>query len=105
MKEAVGKVLKEEGYVADVRTTGMEESNPKMRMLHVYLRYDEDRHSIIKGLKRVSRPGRRIFRGVSDLDKVLDGLGVSILSTSRGIMSDRKARKDRVGGEVICKVW
>jgi len=106
MKEGVCRVLKEEGYVQDVQVveTPSRTGKPR-RALHVYLRYDGDRRPMVRGLRRVSRPGCRVFRGVDDLGKVLDGLGISVLSTSRGLMSDRRARKERVGGEVICKVW
>ena len=101
IKESVATVLKKEGYVEDVKMT----EEGIFKTLHIYLRYDEDRKPIIKSLKRVSKPGRRIVKGVDDIEKVLDGLGVSILTTSRGVLSDREARKARVGGEVICKVW
>ena len=101
LKESVCIVLKDEGYLLDVKST--EEDGKKT--LHVYLRYDDESRAIIRGLKRVSRPGRRVFRGVKDLGKVLDGLGISVLSTSRGVISDRTARKDHLGGEIICKVW
>lgn len=105
MKESVCQVLKEEGYIEDVRRTEEEGAGPKGRFLHIFLRYDEDRKPLIRGLRRVSRPGRKVYRGVETIGKVLDGLGVAILTTSKGVMSDRKARKERVGGEVICKVW
>ncbi|MHC4607573.1 MAG: 30S ribosomal protein S8, partial [Planctomycetota bacterium] len=101
LKEGVSRVFKDEGYVADVQVT--EEGGRKT--LHVYLRYDDDHKPIIRGLRKVSRPGRRVFRGVDGIGKVLDGLGVSVLTTSQGVMSDRRARKERVGGEVLCKIW
>ena len=104
LKEAVCRVLKDEGYVQDVRAD--EASAPrKSRQLHVYLRYDENKRPLIRGIRRVSRPGCRVFRGLGDWEKVLDGLGITVISTSHGVVSDRAARKERVGGEVICKVW
>lgn len=104
MKEAVARVLSDEGYVGDVRVTDPEEGSV-IKHLHVYFRYDEEMSPVFRALRRVSRPGKRVYRGVGDLGRVLDGLGVSVLSTSKGVMSDRKARTERVGGEVICKVW
>lgn len=105
MKESVCRVLKEEGYIEDVQTVEDEKLGKKGRRLHVYLRYDAEGVSVIRGLHRVSRPGCRVYRGVRNLGKVLDGLGITVLSTPRGIVSDRKARREKLGGEVICKVW
>ena len=104
MKEGVASVLKSEGYLTDLKVTA-EEKRPQIKTLHLWIKYDEWGKAVITGIKRVSRPGCRIFRGVDSLGKVLDGLGVSILSTSKGILSDRQAKKSRVGGEVICRVW
>ena len=104
MKEGVASVLKSEGYLTDYKVTA-EEKRPQIKTLHLWVKYDEWGKAVITGIKRVSRPGCRIFRGVDSLGKVLDGLGISILSSSKGIMSDRQAKKSRVGGEVICRVW
>ena len=104
MKEGVAGVLKSEGYLTDFKVTG-EEKRPQIKTLHLWVKYDEWGKAVITGLKRVSKPGCRIFRGVDSLGKVLDGLGISILSTSKGIVSDRSAKKSRLGGEVICRVW
>jgi len=76
-----------------------------LKSLHLYLKYDSVGASVISDIKRVSKPGCRIFRGVDNLGRIMDGLGVQVLSTSKGILSDRQARKERVGGELICKVW
>ncbi|HZE99157.1 MAG TPA: 30S ribosomal protein S8 [Planctomycetota bacterium] len=104
MKEGVAKVLRSEGYIEDVKSI-QDEKKPERKTLHLYLKYDSNGESVISEIKRVSKPGCRIFRGVDSLGRIMDGLGVQVLSTSKGIMSDRQARKDRVGGELICKVW
>jgi small subunit ribosomal protein S8 len=104
MKEGVAKVLRSEGYLEDVKMV-QDEKRKELRTLHLYLKYDSDGSSVISDIKRVSKPGCRIFSGVDSLARIMDGLGVQVLSTSKGIMSDRQARKERVGGELICKVW
>ena len=104
MKEGVAGVLKSEGYLTDFKVTA-EEKRAQIKTLHLWVKYDEWGKPVITGIKRVSRPGCRIFRGVDDLGKVLDGLGISVLSSSKGIISDRQAKKSRLGGEVICRVW
>ena len=104
LKEGVAKVLRTEGYLEDVKSI-QDEKKPERKTLHLYLKYDGTGESVITEIKRVSKPGCRIFRGVDSLGRIMDGLGIQVLSTSKGIMSDRQARKDRVGGELICKVW
>ena len=104
LKEGVAKVLRSEGYLEDVKSV-QDDKRKELRFLHLYLKYDTNGDSVISDIKRVSKPGCRIFRGVDNLARIMDGLGVQVLSTSKGIMSDRQARKDRVGGELICKVW
>jgi small subunit ribosomal protein S8 len=101
LKEHVADVLKLEGYVDDVRVSEGEE--PKM--LVVVLRYGRDRVSAIDGLRRVSTPGRRVYVRHDRISRVCSGMGISILSTSRGVMTDREARRQRVGGELLCEVW
>jgi small subunit ribosomal protein S8 len=103
MKRSVAEILKSEGYVADVRMVP-EETGPQ-RHLEIVLKYTRDRQSAIDGIKRVSKPGRRVYVRHDRIPSVLSGLGISILSTSRGVMSDREARRQRLGGEVICEVW
>ena len=103
-KEGVAKVLRSEGYLEDVKTI-QDEKRPERKTLHLYLKYDGTGQSVIAEIKRVSKPGCRIFRGVDSLGRIMDGLGIQVLSTSKGIMSDRQARKERVGGELVCKVW
>jgi small subunit ribosomal protein S8 len=101
LKEHVAGVMKAEGYLDDVRVSEGEE--PKM--LTLVLRYGRDRQSAIDGLRRVSTPGRRVYVRHDRLGRVCSGMGISILSTSRGVMTDREARKQRVGGELLCEVW
>lgn len=97
-KVAIATVLKEEGYVADFTVAG--EAKPE---LEITLKYFQGK-KVIDSLKRVSRPGLRIYKSSSELPKVLDGLGVAIVSTSKGMMTDRAARKAGIGGEIICYV-
>lgn len=99
---SVAEVLKREGYVEDVRTTDGPDGRPRLR---IYLKYDADGNPVISSIGRVSRPGRRDYRGVRELPRVLNGLGIAVLSTSRGVFSDREARAHGVGGEVLCEVW
>jgi small subunit ribosomal protein S8 len=101
IKENVAAVMKAEGYLDDVRVS--EGEDPKM--LTLVLRYGRDRQSAIDGLKRVSTPGRRVYVRHDRIGRVCSGMGISILSTSRGVMTDREARKQRVGGELLCEVW
>lgn len=100
--KSVVDVLRREGYVEDVRVAEGVTGRP---MLRVYLKYDDDGNPVISSIGRVSRPGRREYRGVGELPKVLNGLGISVLSTSRGVFSDREARAAGVGGEILCEVW
>ena len=104
LKEGVAGVLRSEGYLEDVKVT-VDEQRKYLKTLHLFMKYDTDGTAVITEIKRVSKPGCRVFRGVDRLGRVLDGLGVSVLSTSKGILSDRQARKERVGGELICRVW
>jgi small subunit ribosomal protein S8 len=101
LKEAVALILKSEGFIADVRPS--EGDGPKK--LTIVLKYGRDRQSAIDGVRRVSRPGRRVYVRHDRIPRVLSGLGISILSTSRGLMSDREARRQKIGGELICEVW
>jgi small subunit ribosomal protein S8 len=101
MKEAIARILAAEGYIDgfEVRPSGAHST------LDVRLRYGTDRSRIIEGLRRVSKPGRRVYAGVDDLPRVRGGLGVAIVSTSQGLLPDREARRRRLGGEVVCEVW
>jgi small subunit ribosomal protein S8 len=101
LKLEIIKVLKDEGFIADF----VEHKAEPQSEVTVQLKYGPDRKPVITGIRRVSKPGLRRYSNVRDLPTVLGGLGIAILSTSRGIMSDAKARKDRVGGELICTVF
>jgi small subunit ribosomal protein S8 len=100
-KEEIARVLVEEGYL---ESTSVVEKKPR-NLLRVGLRYDGHRRSVITGMKRVSRPSLRVYVGVSEIPAVRRGLGVNVLSTPKGILVDRAARRENVGGEVICTVW
>ncbi len=100
IKERIAEILKAEGYIADYR---VDESG--FGTIVVTLKYGRDRESAIAGLRRKSRPGRRVYVSYRDIPKVHNGLGVAIMSTSRGVMSDKSAREQKVGGEILCEVW
>lgn len=101
LKVAVAEVLLKEGFISGLSV----EENDKKAELVMDLRYDGAGHSMIDSIQRVSKPGRRIYVGASEVESVRNGLGMSILSTSKGVMCDRDARAQNVGGEVICEVW
>ncbi len=96
----VAQVLKEEGYIQDVQSI----DDALQGLLRVYLKYGPQGERVIQAIDRVSRPGRRVYRGADDLPRVLNGLGIAVVSTSQGILSDRQCRLKRVGGEVLCTV-
>jgi len=103
VKRTIADVLKSEGYVADVSVEETEDA--PQPTLTLVLKYGRDRLPAIEGIRRISRPGRRIYVRAQDIPKVRSGLGIAVLSTSRGIMSDRQARKAGVGGELLCEIW
>lgn len=100
-KEAITKILKEEGYLLNYKTI----SENNKQTLRVYLKYAEGNEKVIKGLKRISKPGRRVYTNVEDMPKVLGGLGIAVVSTSKGIITDKVCRKENIGGEVLCYIW
>jgi len=103
VKKNIALLLKAEGYIADVR---QEEWGPqKHQTITIVLKYGDDRKSAFQGLKRVSRPGRRVYVRHDQIPRVLSGLGISIISTSHGLMSDKEARRRKIGGELLCEVW
>ncbi|MGD8376537.1 MAG: 30S ribosomal protein S8 [Acidobacteriota bacterium] len=101
LKSDLARVLQEEGYIEGFR---VREEGPR-RIIRVALRYTEDGDPVVSGLQRASRPGRRNYTGAKEIPRVLGGLGICVLSTSQGVMSDREARRRHVGGEVLCNVW
>lgn len=105
-KVAIAKIFKEEGFIKDIEVVDGE--NPLFKTLRIHLKYmgdRRDRRPVISGLERVSKPGRRIYAKRSEIPWVLSGLGVTILSTSKGVMSGRRARQVGLGGEILCKIW
>lgn len=101
MKLELAKILKQEGFI---RTFKLVEEGAQ-GLIRLYLKYAEDGEPVIHGLKRASRPGRRIYADVDHLPKVRNGLGVAVISTNRGVLTDEQARGLRVGGEVLCEIW
>ena len=101
LKQHVAEVLKSEGFLDDVRVSDGEGK----KTLTLVLRYGRDKASAIDGVRRVSAPGRRVYVRFDRIPRVRSGMGISILSTSRGVMTDRDAREKRVGGELLCEVW
>jgi small subunit ribosomal protein S8 len=101
LKTEIARILKEEGYVANYKAT--EENGQKL--LRVYLKYGNNNEAAISNLERISKPGCRVYVGRTEIPRVLGGLGINILTTPRGVMTGREARKQGVGGEVLCQVW
>lgn len=100
-KKAIAQILLEEGYINKVDYIADE----KQGVIKITLKYGENKSRVVAGIKRISKPGLRVYAGKDDVPKVLNGLGIAIVSTSNGVMTDKKARKAGVGGEVICYVW
>jgi len=118
LKVAIAKVLVEEGFALGYRTgkyatnaAGVKEFTENANfseshiVLQVYLKYGSEGERVIRHIQRYSKPGRRVYQGYKDVRRVLDGLGIAILSTSKGVLSDRQARQAKVGGEILCTVW
>jgi small subunit ribosomal protein S8 len=101
VKRGLAEVLKREGYIWDWEEL---DSQPS-RQLRLHLKYGPNGERVIRHIKRVSKPGRRIYSGAANLRPVLNGLGITIISTSRGVISDREARQRNLGGEVLCELW
>ena len=101
LKAEIARILKEEGYISNFKATDEE----GRKVLRVYLKYNSDNASPISDLKRISRPGCRVYVGHSEIPRILGGLGINILTTPKGVMTGRQARKEGVGGEVLCEVY
>ena len=101
LKKNILRVLKEQGYIVDF----VAEMEKEHGILSVELKYGPDREKIIRVIQRISTPGKRVYSGAADLPDVLDGLGISIVSTSKGVLSNIQAKKLRLGGEILCEVW
>jgi len=101
VKKAIAQILLDEGYIASFTVN----DDGKQGVIHITLKYGQNKSQVITGIRRVSKPGLRIYTNVEDMPKVMKGLGIAILSTSKGIMTDKDARKANVGGEVLAFVW
>jgi small subunit ribosomal protein S8 len=101
LKKDIAKILQEEGFIAGFEVA----EGDYQGVIRIVLRYSQDGAPIIHGMERVSRPGRRVYRGKTEIPQVLDGLGVSIVSTSKGVLSGADAMRNGVGGEVLCQIW
>ncbi len=101
MKISVAKILKSEGYIKNYKLL----KDRKNGILRIYLKYDGYNEGVIMGLKRMSKPGRRLYVKKEDIPPVLNGMGISVLSTSKGVLADREAKKLNVGGELLCNIW
>jgi small subunit ribosomal protein S8 len=101
LKISLARIFKEEGFIKNYKVI----KDTRQGILRIYLKYTEHQQPLIQGLKRVSKPGCRVYAGHAELPKVQGGLGVAVVSTSQGILTDRQARKVEVGGEVLCEIW
>lgn len=101
LKINVAKVLKSEGYIKNFRII----SDGQHRYIRIFLKYDNEGNPVIEGLQRVSKPGCRVYKKHDQIPQTLNGLGISIVSTSRGLMPDNEARQEKIGGEILCAVW
>ena len=101
MKKAIAQILLDEGYIKSFQLI----EDGKQDIIRIVLKYGENKTSVISGLRRVSKPGLRIYTNCEDMPKVMKGLGIAIVSTSKGVMTDKQARKENVGGEVLAFVW
>ncbi|WP_067928110.1 30S ribosomal protein S8 [Alicyclobacillus shizuokensis] len=101
LKRAVAEILKREGYIRDAEFI----ADDKQGIIRLFLKYGRNQERVITGLKRISKPGRRVYASRDEIPRVLGGLGIAILSTSKGVLTDKEARKLGVGGEVICYIW
>ena len=102
LKVEVAKILKSEGFISNYKLV---DENKTQGVLRVYLKYSEDGEPVIHGIERISRPGRRVYRNKQEIPRVLGGLGLAIVSTSKGVLAGHDAVKNGVGGEVLCQVW
>lgn len=101
VKASLCRILKDEGYIKNYKFI----RDDKQGILRIHIKYGDAREGALTGARRISRPGRRIYVGHDDIPRIMNGMGIAIVSTSRGIMTDRQARKEGVGGEVLCSVW
>lgn len=100
-KKSVAEILKQEGFIKDFESI----DDGKQGIIRLYLKYGVNREKVITGLKRISKPGLRVYAKKDEIPRVLGGLGIAVISTSKGIMTDKQARKEGLGGEVLCYIW
>ena len=101
LKQEIARILKEEGFIADYKI----KENSVQNIIVLSLKYGQNKERVISGLKRISKPGLRVYAKASEMPKVLNGLGIAIVSTSKGLMTDKNARKESFGGEVLAYIW
>jgi small subunit ribosomal protein S8 len=101
LKAEILRVMKAEGYIKNYKVIGEGEK----KTIKVFLKYTKEGKPALKGLKRISKPGRRVYGGYDEIPYVMNGLGISVVSTSKGILTDKEARSNRVGGEILCSIW
>ena len=101
LKEEIARILQDEGYIKSYRRL----EDRKQGLLRIYLKYSRDKQRVISGLKRISKPGRRVYVGKTELPRVLNGLGTAIISTSSGVITAAQCKREGVGGEVLCHIW
>jgi small subunit ribosomal protein S8 len=101
LKAGVARILKQEGYISDYQVA----EDSKQGILRIDLKYDQDNRKVITGLRKVSKPGKRVYVKADEIPKVMSGMGIAVLSTSKGVMADREARHQGMGGELLCEVW
>ncbi len=103
LKVEIARILKDEGFIANYKS--LYNGNNKRGTIRVFLKYSPTKECVIRGIKRVSKPGLRVYRGYEDIPKSRGGFSVTILSTPKGVMTDRQARQSKLGGEILCQVW
>jgi small subunit ribosomal protein S8 len=101
LKVAIVRILKDEGFIKNFKVS----RDNKQGQIRIFLKYSDRSNSVINGLQRISKPGRRVYQKATDLKPVLSGLGVLVISTSRGVMTDKEARRNNLGGEALCQIW
>ncbi|MCK9314214.1 MAG: 30S ribosomal protein S8 [Methanocorpusculum sp.] len=101
IKISIAQIMREEGYIKDFEYI----EDGKQGIIRIFLKYGQDKKKVITGIKRISKPGLRVYIGKDEIPRVLGGLGTAVISTSKGLMTDKKARKEGLGGEVLCYIW
>ena len=105
IKNEIARILKEEGFIKDYKIENSDENSQVQDTIVITLKYTDKKERVITGLKRISKPGLRVYAKNDEVPKVLNGLGIAIISTSKGIMTDKQARKENIGGEVLAYIW